>query len=138
MAGATDDLLRDVALEGVREAKILVPRRTGNLGRTIRIGRIQSDAVEVVAGGQRSVGYAAAVELGTGPHRIVPRRRKVLAWGGNRTLGGRLRKGAKATTFARRVNHPGTRARPYLVPGLKRALEKVGIGRLVEAWNRAD
>ncbi len=130
-------LLRDVGLHAVREAKIIVPRRTGNLGRTIRIGGLTNSYVEVRAGGARNVGYAAVVEFGSRAHVIVPRNASVLAWGGARTLGGRLRKGSRATNFARRVRHPGTKAQPYLIPGFIRALRKVGMGSLVDRWNQA-
>ena len=127
-----------VALQGVAEAKELVPRRTGNLGRTIRVGTVTSDSATVVAGGTSKVGYAIYVEFGTGPHVIVPRNASVLAWGGSRTLGGRLRKGSRATNFARRVHHPGTRPHPYLVPGVIRALRKGGLIKgIVKAWNDA-
>jgi hypothetical protein len=136
--GETRQMMGTIALVAVREAKMLVPRRTGNLGRTIRVGRVTSTDAEVLAGGRLNVGYAAAVEFGTRPHIIVPRRARMLAWGGARTLGGRLRKGARATHFARMVRHPGTRAQPYLVPGIKKALEKAGIAaNIVDAWNRA-
>lgn len=127
-----------VALAAVQEAKGLVPRRTGNLARTIRVGRVTDDSAEVLAGGKNAVGYAAAVEFGTKPHLIVPRRAKVLAWGGQRTLGGRLRSGGRATNFARRVRHPGTKAKPYLRPGIERALTRAGIlARITDSWNRA-
>lgn len=53
---APGDILRDVGLHAVREAKILVPRRTGNLGRTIRIGKLTDTYVEVKAGGTSNVG----------------------------------------------------------------------------------
>lgn len=136
--GNTRGQLGLVATAAVREAKLLVPRRTGNLGRTIRVGRVTDSDAEVLAGGQRNVGYAKAVEFGTGPHIIRPRRARVLAWGGARTLGGRLRSGSRATHFARFVRHPGTRPQPYLVPGIKRALERAGIlDGIVDAWNRA-
>lgn len=127
-------LLGRVGLVGVREAKQRVPRKTGNLGRTIRLGEVTDDTVEIRAGGQRDVGYAAYVEFGTSSHEIRPRKAKVLAWGGARTLGGRLRKGAKPTNFARKVQHPGTRARPYLGPGLKAAAEEV-TDVIVDLWN---
>ena len=127
-----------VAVAAVQEAKGLVPRRTGNLARTIRVGRVTDDSAEVLAGGRNQVGYAAAVEFGTRPHVIVPRNARVLAWGGPRTLGGRLRKGGKATHFARRVNHPGSRAHPYLKPGIVNALKRAGIlAKVTDAWNRA-
>jgi hypothetical protein len=131
-------LLGKVGLLAVREAKAIVPRRTGNLGRTIRLGTVTSDSVEVLAGGRLTVGYAAAVEFGTKPHRIVPRRAKALAWGGGRTLGGRLRVGQRPTHFARSVRHPGTRKRPYLVPGIRLALKKAGVKATIsDSWNRA-
>lgn len=130
--------LRVIATQGVAEAKRLVPRATGNLGRTIRVGTVTDKSATVVAGGTASVGYAMYVEQGTRPHDIVPRKAKVLAWGGSRTLGGRLRKGSRATNFARRVRHPGTKARPYLVPGVRAALKKAGLKRaIVNAWDKA-
>jgi len=127
-------------LLAVQRAKGHVPRKTGNLDRTIRVGDIDvpGRTVKVVAGGVRAVGYASHVEYGTGPHVILPRNRKALAWGGPRRLSGSLRKGAKATSFARRVNHPGTRARPYLRPGAVEALREVGLsGHVVTVWNEA-
>lgn len=130
-------ILGRLAIAGVAEAKRLVPRRTGNLGRTIRVGTVTNDRAEVIAGGQRNVGYAAAVEFGTRPHVIVPRKKKALAWGGERTLGGRLRSGGKPTHFAKRVNHPGTRAKPYLRPGIIKAVEKQGGEIIVDIWNGA-
>lgn len=135
---APKELLRDVGLQAVREAKILVSRRTGNLGRTIRLGSLTDTAVEVKAGGTTNVGYAAAVEFGSRAHVIVPRTATTLAWGGGRTLGGRLRSGQKATHFAKRVNHPGTRARPFLIPGFEKALRLVGLDKLIARWNAAD
>jgi hypothetical protein len=136
--GDTRKLMGTIALLGVREAKLLVPRRTGNLGRTIRVGRVSRTDAEILAGGRNRVGYAAMVEYGTRPHRIVATRARALAWGGPRTLGGRLRKGGKASHFAKSVNHPGTRAHPYLRPGVEAALRKAGIrDGIVAAWNRA-
>ncbi len=133
----TDVLVREIIIHGVREAKILVPRRTGNLGRTIRPGIITRNSGEVMAGGRNGVGYAAAVEQGTGPHIIKPRNRKVLAWGGARRLSGSLRTGAKATNFATIVHHPGNKAHPYLVPGLQKAANEQGVQVIIKLWNDA-
>ncbi len=137
MGQAPKVMLGQLGIRGVREAKLLVPRRTGNLGRTIRIGARTARYVEVKAGGVREVGYAAAVEFGSKAHVIVPRKAKALAWGGARTLGGRLRSGASADHFARRVRHPGTKAKPYLRPGLHKALQQLGLDDIVKAWNGA-
>lgn len=133
--------LRIIATQGVGEAKRLYvaqSRKTGNLGRTIRVGTVTDKSALVVAGGTAEVGYALYVERGTRPHDIVARNAKVLAWGGPRTLAGRLRKGGRATNFAKRVRHPGSRAKPYLVPGVRIALRKAGLTRaIVNAWNKA-
>ncbi len=134
------ELLGQVALLGVAEAKRLVPRKTGNLGRTIRLGTVTDTSAQVVAGGTSQVGYARYVEEGTGIHgprkrRIVPRQAKVLSWvgGGSRLTG----KGKGSTRrFARSV--AGRKATPYLVPGVKRALHRAGLRDVVVAlWNDA-
>lgn len=65
-----------------------------------------------------NVAYAAAVEYGTRPHEIRPRKARVLAWKDRKS--GELR-------FARKVNHPGTAAHPFLEPAYlegKRAAQK--------------
>jgi hypothetical protein len=134
---APREMLREVGLTAVADAKKIVPRRTGNLGRTIRIGSLTDTHVEVMAGGQLNVGYAAVVEYGSRPHVILPKRRKALAWGGARTLGGRLRSGGTPTNFARRVNHPGTRPKPFLIPAFSHALDIVGLSMIVKEWNGA-
>lgn len=134
----TRQLLGQVALLGVREAKALVPYKTHNLQHTIRPGIITAVSGQIMAGGKDGVGYAQAVEFGTRAHVIVPRNRKALAWGGDRRLSGSLRTGAKATNFATRVNHPGSRPKPYLIPGAKQGVEKAGLAkRIITAWDGA-
>lgn len=146
-------LLRSFGTLGVQYAKGEAHRfrKTGNLERSIRVGEVDVEgrSVTIVAGGIRraanqharydgAVGYAAHVEFGTRPHVIRAKRAKALAWGGARRLSGSLRSGAKPTHYARSVNHPGTRAKPYLVPGAERALREVGLAdAVVSAWNRA-
>lgn len=126
-----------------REAKLILaakvkPRKTSNLEHSIHKATVTDRYVEVVA----TANYAAAVEFGTRPHIIVPRRAGgVLAWGGPRTAGGRLRikngVQAKPEHFARRVRHPGTKPKPYLRPGMQKALQIVGVDDIVKAWNGA-
>ena len=132
-------MLGQIALLAVKEAKEIVPRKTGNLGRSIRLGPVSATSAQIIAGGVAGVGYARDVEFGTRAHVIVPRTKKALAWGGDRRLSGSLRSGASATHFARRVNHPGSRAKPYLIPGAKAAVSKAGLAeRIVTAWNEAS
>jgi hypothetical protein len=49
------------------------------------------------------VKYAADVEFGTRPHKIVPKNKKALFWRGARHP-------------VKSVNHPGSRAKPFLFP----------------------
>ena len=130
--GRTHGVLREAQIRTVREAKLLVPRKTGHLGRSIVPGRVSRDSATVEA----RTPYAAAVEFGTRPHIIRPRKAKVLAWGGTRRLSGALRKGSAPTHFARSVRHPGTRAQPYLVPGARKAISDIKDA-IVTLWNRA-
>jgi hypothetical protein len=129
-------LLRKVALLAVREQKLLAPRKTGNLARTIHLGAVTPTRAETIA----SADYAAFVELGTRPHEIRPRNRKALRWaadGASARLSGTPRSGGRVR-FARRVMHPGTRAEPYMIPGAKRAIEGAGLkSAVVTAWNEA-
>lgn len=134
---APGQIVRNIVIRGVGNAKRKVKRKTGNLGRTIRPGRITETTGEVVAGGRLKVGYAEAVEKGTRPHVIRPRNKKALAWGGKRRLSGTLRTGEKATNFAMVVNHPGTRAYPFLLPGLQEAVKDEGVDAVVLLWNGA-
>jgi len=121
-------------LRAVREAKLLVPRKTGNLGRTIHAGEADAFGASVIA----SAAYARWVEEGTRAHIIRPVRASALAWGGARRLSGTLRAGSAPESFARSVNHPGTRAQPYLRPGAIIALKHEDLAEeYVLAWNAA-
>jgi hypothetical protein len=130
--GEPAPILRAMQLGTVREARLLVHRTTGHLGRSIVPGAIHGDTATVEA----RTPYAATVELGSKPHVIRPRKAKVLAWGGTRRLSGTLARGSRATSFARIVHHPGTRPYPYLIPGARKA---VGLIRdaFVKLWNEA-
>jgi hypothetical protein len=126
---------KELAMSTVREAKLLVPRKTGNLGRSIHVGSVTPTTATIVA----SANYAAYVELGTRAHDIYPKNRRALrfAVGANRRLSGRPRSGAPVV-FAKHVHHPGTRAQPFLVPGAKKAVSKAGLMNVVvKRWNDA-
>ena len=129
-------LLRKVALLAVREQKLLAPRKTGNLGRTIHLGAVTPTRAETIA----SADYAAYVERGTRPHEIRPRNRKALRWAASTAdarLSGTSRSGGRVR-FAKRVQHPGTRAQPFMVPGAKKAVEGAGLkATVISAWNEA-
>ena len=130
------DFLRKLALLAVREQKLLVPRKTGNLGRSIHLGRVTATQAETIA----SADYAVYVERGTRAHEIRPRNRKALrfpASGGDARLSGSVRTGGNVR-FAKRVQHPGTKAKPFMVPGAKKAIEGAGLkATLIDEWNDA-
>jgi hypothetical protein len=106
--------LREAARQVVNRAKVLAPVRTGRLRSSIRAEppRIFSLRGSVTVGSDLE--YAALVNDGTRPHVIRPRNAKVLRF----TVGGQV-------VFARVVNHPGTKARPFL----DRALREVAAQR---------
>ena len=143
---AIDDgrrLLQKLQIGTTYEAKKLAPRKTGNLGRTIRPGFLTSHDALVNA----SAAYAAYVELGTKPHVIRPRKGSALRFPGSgvgTTLGGRVRTGevrrlgVGAYVFATVVNHPGTKPKPFLLPGAKKAASGANMKKLIiELWNKA-
>jgi hypothetical protein len=84
--------------------------QTGRLRASIR-HQLDSDSRGMVARIGSNVEYARYVEEGTEPHRITAgaltgrSSKKALHW-----------KGARHPVLA--VNHPGSRARPYLMPAL--------------------
>ena len=130
-----EGLMRKIALSAVREQKLLVPRKTGNLGRTIQLGSVTPTRAETIA----TADYAAFVERGTRPHEIRPRNRKALRWSadGSTRLTGAPRKGGRVR-FAKRVQHPGTRAQPFMLPGAQKAVEGAGLKSIVvTSWNEA-
>jgi hypothetical protein len=119
------ELMRELGLTAVGEQKRLAPVKTGNLRRTIGIGSITSTLAETIA----TANYALFVELGTGPHEIVPRSRKALKF---------TPKGATRPVFAKKVRHPGTRAQAFMLPGAQNAVRKVGFKDVViKQWNDA-
>jgi len=128
--GEERPVLRVLQIDTVREAKLLVPRKTGHLGRSIVPGVLTPTHAQVEA----RTPYAGFVELGTRPHEIRPRKAKVLAWGGVRRLSGALARGSAPTHFAMLVHHPGTRAQPYLVPGAVKAVGHIKDA-IVRLWN---
>lgn len=132
---ANERILATIGTAAIREAKLLVARKTGNLGRSIHMEQPSATQVKLVA----SARYAAYVEHGTRPHEITPQAKKALRFAASasgRRLSGSPRRGA-AVVFATRVHHPGTKAQPYLLPGAKKAVNDAGAKVIVQAWNGA-
>lgn len=161
---ATTGLMRQLGIAVVAEAKTRVPRRTGNLGRSIHVAESTPTSVRVVA----ATNYAADVEFGTKAHIIAPKTAKALAWSttaAGRRLSGSIRKGVKvgslglgsrggglgglsialvgsagqssgAIQFAKVVHHPGTKPEPFLEPAAVAAAKGAGVlGAIIKTWN---
>lgn len=112
-AGPVDVYTKGKANQVATAARRLVPVKTGALRNSIKVQQARdlkgrySVSYDVEAGAK----YAAFVHEGTRPHVIT----------GNPLLVFQV---AGTTVFARKVNHPGTKANPFLV----RATQAV-IGR---------
>lgn len=141
--GMTSALMRRLVTAGIRETKFEVPRRTGNLGRSIHAGEITPELGQVIA----STSYAAAVEFGSRAHDIVPVHATALRWaatGAGRRLTGSPTKAAQrgangGVAFAKRVHIPAIPANPFMERGLAKAVTTSGAGGLLDlvitAWN---
>lgn len=119
----TDEAHAAMERTGARIAETaqgLCPVDTGRLRSSIRYevdGRYRNFTVVVGT----NVNYAAEVEYGTGPHVIRPKTKKALYWPGARHP-------------VAKVNHPGTRPKPYMRPAIAAApqiwrVEAQSIGR---------
>lgn len=105
-----------------------VPWKTGNLLQSFRYmsGNLSARWFPTAK-------YAPFVELGTSPHRIMPRSKKALAWeqgGGGRYVtsasGRRYYRKAKGTkVVVAYVDHPGTKAKPFMGKIVNRAKDDV-------------
>ena len=76
--------------------------KTGHLRRSIT-HKLSNTEGEVHTS---NVAYAIGVEKGTRPHTIRPKNKKMLYWQG-------------ASHPVRQVNHPGSKAKPFLIPALE-------------------
>ena len=100
--GNVQKVLNNTGFKIETKAKGNVPVDTGHLRRgiTTKIGDM-----EVIVH-TSNIKYARGVEFGTRPHLIKPKNKKAL-----------YRKGAKHPV--KRVNHPGSKAKPYLIPAFE-------------------
>ncbi|WP_304345576.1 HK97 gp10 family phage protein [Campylobacter showae] len=87
----------------VLKAKYIAPIKTGNLKKDIQVFDDRIENLEIEIGNTKLAPYAKFVHDGTAPHVIKPKRMKALA---NVKTG---------QMFGKKVNHPGTKANPYLL-----------------------
>ena len=107
--GASRRELETTARQVMNRAKILAPVDTGRLRASIRIESRRLLTLRSVYTIGSDVVYAPYVHDGTRPHQIRPRNPDGFL---------RFRVGGR-TVYAKVVNHPGTRARPFLDDALR-------------------
>lgn len=94
-------------------AKTLAPVRTGRLKASIHPDAVRRTGPwRIDSSVSADAPYAAPVHQGARPHVIRPRNARVLRF---EVEGGRV-------VFARRVNHPGQRAQPFLSNAVHRVV----------------
>ncbi|TWH37024.1 hypothetical protein L612_008600000020 [Rhodococcus rhodochrous J38] len=99
------------------QARVNVPVRTGFLGRSIQEDPLVfSGPFRLSTGVTATADYAAAVHDGTRPHVIRARNGQYLKFPGR-----------NGPVFARSVNHPGTRPRPFLRNAAEQVLRADGL-----------
>ncbi len=137
--GSESGLPKLLGLATVREAKLLVHRKTGMTGRSIHVAQTTKTSVTV------SAGFGAAfLEMGTRPHEITPKAKLALRWATSSSKGFRLSGRPSSAqgnvvgwAFAKRVHHPGTKPYPFLIPGAQKAVKSEGVNAIITAWNSA-
>jgi HK97 gp10 family phage protein len=104
----SDDVKRAVertAMDVQNEARRRAPVDTGRLRSSI-VSRAEHSGRSVGYVVGSNVNYAAAVEYGTAPHVIKPKYKRALYWPG-------------AAHPVAQVNHPGTKAQPFMRPAIE-------------------
>lgn len=104
--------MRSIIRQVAADARTNAPVDTGRLAQAIKEDPITSDGPFRVTGSVTShAPYSVFVHEGTRPHVIRPRNASALRF-----------KAGGETVFASSVNHPGTRARPFLTNAVARVL----------------
>jgi hypothetical protein len=115
MAGRSlDDVMLFVANSMVADMQSIVPVDTGNLKSSIKVVVMSRGKIEI-GPDTLMAPYAWDVEYGTKPHVIEAKPGKVLRF----QVGERI-------VYTRRVNHPGTRAQPYVRPVVQNWAARLG------------
>jgi hypothetical protein len=113
--GYAGKLVKDTVRVTTNYAKVHAPVDTGRLRSSIG-GRITTRLDAVHGEVSTNVKYALLVHNGTKPHEIRPKAAKALRF----KVGSRI-------VYARRVHHPGTKARPFLTDALRQAAGSSGV-----------
>ena len=96
-------VVKNSAFNIERNAKSSASVKTGHLRRSISTKMGDMEATIHTS----NLKYAPMVEFGTRPHIIRTKNKKALYWKG-------------ATHPVKQVNHPGSKAKPYLIPAFEK------------------
>ena len=96
-------VVKNSAFNIERSAKSSASVKTGHLKRSISTKMGDMEATIHTS----NLKYAPMVEFGTRPHIIRAKNKKALYWKG-------------ATHPVKQVNHPGSKAKPYLIPAFEK------------------
>ena len=118
--GAAGKVVRGMQQDTMALAQQSSPIDTGRLRGQHVATPIVKTRTSVTAGVENRADYAMHVHEGTRPHVIKPRRARVLAWFAGGGTSGPIR-------FAKRVNHPGTKGRPWLATATEVAARRNGF-----------
>lgn len=93
-------------------AQDMVAYKTGTLRRSIFTDVQDSGFTGIVGQDRNMASYGSDIEYGTAPHVILPVNKKALFWKG-------------ALNPYRKVNHPGTKPKPFMQPALDSSVERI-------------
>ena len=108
-------VVKNSAFNIERNAKSSASVKTGHLRRSISTKMGDMEATIHTS----NLKYAPMVEFGTRPHIIRAKNKKALYWKG-------------ATHPVKKVNHPGSKAKPYLIPAFDKEKDQF-LEKLKEA-----
>lgn len=109
----TQDVLVQAANYILSEMEARVPVDTGNLRESLGI-KVEMDRV-IIGPDPTKAPYAIYVEMGTKPHEIRAKNGGALAFQMN-----------GHTVIVRKVNHPGTKAQPFIEPAFEAWADSLG------------
>lgn len=110
----TQQVLVQSSNQILAEMEARVPVDSGRLRASLQI-KVQTDRV-IIGPDENIAPYAGYVEFGTKPHVIRPKTPNgVLVFKMNGT-----------TVYAKKVNHPGTKAQPYVRPAFEAWVDSLG------------
>ena len=116
------EILEAIGYNLVRELREQLTKNgsviTGNLRRSIYF-KVEGDTIII-----KMADYGKNVEFGSSPHIIRPKSKKALKF-----------KSGSEDVFAKKVNHPGSRAKPFIRPTLHQKLGKIIQGAIQNYGN---